>query len=274
MDNTTLGIVEDTLFVPMLGRIYASKHFPSILYDKKALSLAVQLPAHITKNDRQTQYTYLASAVRSTNMDRYIKDFMFREPRGIIVQLGCGLETTFYRNDNHSALWYAVDLPHVIEYRRSLLLEHPRERYFAGDAFKEDWLLSIRKEHPTAPLLVIASGLFHYFTEQQVCALIRMLQKHDKIELLFDAVNKHGMRLLKKKHMKTVGHADAPMFFYIDSVETLASKIGGQIVVKNEEVFFLHINKLGLRLSTKLSMTISDLMGMVKIVHIQLGTNS
>ena len=31
----TLGVVEDTLFVPMLGRIYASEHYPQILYDKK-----------------------------------------------------------------------------------------------------------------------------------------------------------------------------------------------------------------------------------------------
>ena len=29
-----LGVVEDTLFVPMLGRIYAAEHCPQILYDK------------------------------------------------------------------------------------------------------------------------------------------------------------------------------------------------------------------------------------------------
>ena len=26
----TLGVVEDTLFIPMLGRIYASEHYPQI----------------------------------------------------------------------------------------------------------------------------------------------------------------------------------------------------------------------------------------------------
>ena len=29
------GIVEDTMFIPMVGRIYASEKFPGILYDKK-----------------------------------------------------------------------------------------------------------------------------------------------------------------------------------------------------------------------------------------------
>ena len=31
-----LARVEETLFVPMLGRIYASEHCSQILYDKKA----------------------------------------------------------------------------------------------------------------------------------------------------------------------------------------------------------------------------------------------
>ena len=30
-----LGIVEDTLFIPMLGRLYASEHCPRILYDQR-----------------------------------------------------------------------------------------------------------------------------------------------------------------------------------------------------------------------------------------------
>lgn len=40
-----LGIVEDTLFIPMLGRIYASENFPQIVYDKKALELKEKLPS-------------------------------------------------------------------------------------------------------------------------------------------------------------------------------------------------------------------------------------
>ena len=66
----------------------------------------------------QNQYTLLASASRSANMDRIIRSFLERRPDGVIVQLGCGLETTYHRCDNGKTHWYAVDLPHVIEYRR------------------------------------------------------------------------------------------------------------------------------------------------------------
>ena len=91
-----LGVVEDTLFVPMLGRIYASEHYPQILYDKKALELKKKLPSDLIKQNMQSQYTLLASASRSANMDRIIRAFLERRPDGVIVQLGCGLETTYH----------------------------------------------------------------------------------------------------------------------------------------------------------------------------------
>ena len=96
----TLGVVEDTLFVPMLGRIYASEHCPQILYDKKALELKNRLPLDLIEQNMQNQYTILASASRSANMDRIIQAFLERRPDGVIVQQGCGLETTYQRCDN------------------------------------------------------------------------------------------------------------------------------------------------------------------------------
>ena len=53
----TLGVVEDTLFVPMLGRIYASEHYPQILYDKKALELKKKLPSDLICEKRTADIT-------------------------------------------------------------------------------------------------------------------------------------------------------------------------------------------------------------------------
>ena len=181
-----LGVVEDTLFVPMLGRIYASEYCPQILYDPKALELKKKLPSSLPEQDGQSQYTLLASAARSANMDRYIRAFLERRPDGVIVQLGCGLETAYYRCDNGRSRWYAVDLPHVVEYRRELLPEPERETYLAGDAFAEDWIRQIRADAPDAPILVTAGGLFHYFEESKVVGLLRMLTGFGEIEIVFD----------------------------------------------------------------------------------------
>lgn len=131
-------------------------------------------------------------------MDRTIRDFLARKPDGVIVQLGCGLETTFYRNDNGRTRWYEVDLPNVIAYRRTLLPEQKREIYLAGDAFDDGWFKRVRTDVPDAPLLVTASGLFHYFQEDQVLSLLRMLSQYGNIEVVFDAVSQKGLAMMQK----------------------------------------------------------------------------
>ena len=266
----TLGVVEDTLFVPMLGRIYAAEHCPQILYDKKALELKNRLPLNLIEQNMQNQYTLLASASRSANMDRIIRAFLERRPDGVIVQLGCGLETTYHRCDNGKTHWYAVDLPHVIEYRRDLLPEPERELYISGDAFAKDWIKKVRNDVLDAPILVTAGGLFHYFEEDKVISLFRMLRQFGDIEVIFDTVNKKGMAMMQKKYMKQVGHADAQMFFYVDAVEELAAKIGGNAKVITDEPYYRYIPKNGLKMSTKVSMAVSDRFCMVKMIQLKL----
>lgn len=270
MVQKELGVVEDTLFVPMLGRIYASENCKNILYDETALSLKDKLPARIIENDHQTQYTYLASASRSANMDRYIADFLKRKPDGVIVQLGVGLETTYYRDDNGHTQWYGVDLPNVIEYRKSLLPEAEREMYIAGDAFDKAWIEQVRQENPDAPILVTSSGLFYYFEEDAVLGLLRMLQNYGDVEIVFDTVNKSGMTMMQKQHMKTVGAEDAKMFFYVDSAKKLKKQIGGKVKVLAEEKYYKHIPLKGLEFGTKFSMFFSDRLNMVKMIHLGL----
>ena len=63
------------------------------------------------------------------------------------------------------------------------------------------------------PILVIAGGLFHYFEENKVIALLRMIGQFGNKEVVFDTVNRKGMAMMQKKYMRQVGHADAQMFF-------------------------------------------------------------
>ena len=259
--------VEDTLFVPMLGRIYATEHFPNILNDSKALSLKSRLPRDLKGRDTQTQYTLLASAVRSTNMDRYIRDFFRREPDGVVVQLGCGLETTFYRCDNGKNTWFEVDLPAVIAYRRQMLGECERDRYLTADAFGEEWIKAVRTAYPVEPILVTASGLLYYFDTETVMGLLRRLRQYGRIEVLFDTVSGAGMKHMSR-YMKQVGHSEAAMYFYVDHAQALADSVGCRLIL--EEPYYAHTEKKGLKLMTSLSMRVSDRFRMVKMIHLRM----
>ena len=69
--------------------------------------------------------------------------------------------------------WYAVDLPNVIEYRRSLLPEPEKETYLSGDAFSDGWLRQIRRNMPDTPLLVTAGGCSITFKRKKFLAFCR-----------------------------------------------------------------------------------------------------
>ena len=262
-----LSEVSDTLFVPMEARIFATKNFPNILNDEKALSLEDKLPKDIIGHQNQSEYTYMASAVRSMNIDRYIKDFFKRNKEGVVVELGIGLETTFYRSNDKNT-WYGIDLDNVIDYRNELISPDKRQILIKGSAFDENILNDLKKKINGKAVLFIASGFFHYFEKEEVIKLLRKLKEFKNSEIVFDTVSKSGMKMTRK-YMKQLGHDDAKMYFYVQDINELVNEVE-DIEVLDYRKFYSWNSKKGLKFMTKASMTISDLLFMVKIIHLRL----
>jgi O-methyltransferase involved in polyketide biosynthesis len=61
--------------------------------------------------------TRAAWIVRSLHADAALRAFLREHPSATVVNLGCGLDTTFARVDNGTVTWYDLDLPDVIELR-------------------------------------------------------------------------------------------------------------------------------------------------------------
>lgn len=106
-------------------------------------------------------------AARTEILDDQVKAFMSRYGNGRVINLGCGLDTRFYRLDNGIIDWIEVDLPDVIAFRKGLSEpQSPRHRLVAGSVLEEDWIDEIGPSDSRAVLL-IAEGLLPYFTEEQ-----------------------------------------------------------------------------------------------------------
>ena len=76
-----LSELSKTLYIPLVGRIYASRHYPSMIHDPKALGLESSLPEDAaTMNREQNEYTMVSSIARSVNMDRRIRCFLAAHP--------------------------------------------------------------------------------------------------------------------------------------------------------------------------------------------------
>jgi len=131
-------------------------------------------------------FAQVATVLRVREFDRRVREFLRRHPGATVVNLGCGLDTRFFRVDDGALRWFDLDLPEVVALRRRLLPEPSRTRCLAADALDPGWMDRIPGG---GPLLFLAEGLFPYLEGRQARELVGGLRaRFPGAELLFDAV--------------------------------------------------------------------------------------
>ncbi len=179
--------VAETLLLPLYYRATESQRPDRLIADDKAVELMQRLEYDFSRFAR-LQQERLATLVRIRVFDRCAQAFLACHPDGSVINLGCGLDTRFYRIDNGAAEWYDLDLPEVIALRRDLLGEPPRCHLIASSAFDFDWMNRVSTE-PGRAVLISTEGVLPYFDETDVRSLVLSLtQRFPGAELIFDAL--------------------------------------------------------------------------------------
>jgi len=110
-----LGNVQKTLFLPLWGRAFESQKENPLLVDKTALEIIDKVDHDFSVMARKiSELTRIGWIMRSICADEVVKAFLGKYPLATIVNLGCGLDTTFDRVDNGTLVWYDLDLPDVV----------------------------------------------------------------------------------------------------------------------------------------------------------------
>jgi len=184
------------------GRAQLSKRYSSLFYDEKAIELVEKIDYdHSTSNDTLFRGIWFSVSenlnlpefglftLRARQFDEKIKTFLKEHPRASIVNIGAGLDTTFYRVDNGLIRWYDIDLPPVIDIRRELLPEPDRVTYIAKSFLDPSWYKDIK--HTEDGIFMIAGGLLHFFGESQVKQFFSMLANNfDGGEIVFNVISR------------------------------------------------------------------------------------
>lgn len=262
--------IANTLYVPLVARINISKRFPEYFMDEKALELEQYLPQGADKG--ASEYSNMASVARYYNMDKTVTEFAKSFTESNIVYLGAGFETAYDRlNDklkHRMVHWYETDLPEVIEARKKVFGQRKNETLIAGDMFKMEWVKEIDNSLPT---LLIVSGVFQYFHEEEVIAFIKACGKvFPQGEMLFDATSESGLKFTNW-FIKRTGNASAIMYFGINDSKKFADKCGMQLL--EEKSFFPDaLQMLGKKLGlvTRISMKIAEKKKQVLILKLKL----
>jgi O-methyltransferase involved in polyketide biosynthesis len=140
-----------------------------------------------------TARTSPSVTTRSAHFDNWARQFLGAHPRAVVLHLGCGLDSRFFRLAPGPGIeWFDVDYPDVADLRRRLF--PTRDRYHVVDASVSDsaWLTGIPSDRP---VLAIAEGLTMYLTEDEGVALLRrIVDGFPSGELQFDAFNRLGIK--------------------------------------------------------------------------------
>jgi O-methyltransferase involved in polyketide biosynthesis len=164
---------------PILGDRYAKQIVERIDYDWQKTSITARRAPSVT--------------TRSAHFDAWTHKFLAVHPEAVVVHLGCGLDSRFFRvQPGPGVEWYDVDYPEVAALRSQLYPVSDHYHVVAASVTDPVWLADIRADRPG---LMIGEGLTMYLSEQEGVALLRRVVEHfSSGELQFDAFNWLGIK--------------------------------------------------------------------------------
>ncbi len=263
-----LGNVQTTLLLPLWGRAVESQKKKPLLIDKTALEIISKIDYDFsTIAENIKELSQLAWIIRSIRTDNAIKYFLEKNPKATIVNIGCGLDTTFFRIDNGKLQWIDLDLPDVIELRRKFIDDNKRMRCISSSFLDEEWFNDLSKNEP---IMFLAGGVLYYFEAEQVKTFFKKISDiFPGSEICFDATSPYGVAVANKLVIQNSGLDEKSFLKWgLKSIDEITGWDNRIKVLKYEPLF--EKSKKGFSLKNKITAIISDHYKIMSWVHLKL----
>ncbi len=213
-----LGVVQETLLIPLWARAVETNQPDPILSDPKAAEILTQIDYDFDQfaSEKSSQ---LSVCIRGKIIDQWVRNFIQNYPLATIVEIGAGLSTRFERLDNGTLSWFDLDLPDAIAIRKRYLSESDRHKFIRESVLNQSWLDLIPASHDS-PILFLAEGILVYFTEDQVKTVLALLCDRFPGSLLaFDATSPFMVEY--RKHSDAIKHTSAKFQWGISNIKDI-----------------------------------------------------
>jgi O-methyltransferase involved in polyketide biosynthesis len=262
-----LGNIQKTLLLPLWGRAFESTKTNPILLDTKACeiikSINYDFESLSCKMKRLSQLAWIA---RCVNIDRTLNDFIGIHHDATIVNIGCGLDTTFDRIDNGNIFWYDLDLPDVIALRSKFICETGRRKFISSSFLDYGWFDYLKDARN---IFFISAGVFYYFEENDIKDFfINIAGKFPGSEMIFDASSKLGVKVSNKKVIEDSGLDERSYLKWSIEKSKEIKKWDKRIKILEEYNMFGGIRKY-LSFEEKIGTLISDFLNIMYMVHLR-----
>ena len=210
MSDIEISDVAATSFVTLYCHAIESQSKDPILDDPKAVEITHELNKILSGSKNRLDKDLVKGklkkemvthiAIRAKQYDRYVFDFLENSPDGVVVNIGCGLDSRFMRVDNGRVMFYDLDLPEVIDIKKQFFEENERYHFISLSVLDHDWMSIVAKHE--GPFLFMAEGVFMYLHREDVQSLILKLQsKFSGSELVCEVFNSIWLKKPLKKIM-------------------------------------------------------------------------
>ncbi len=216
--------VQETLVIPLLGRLVCSEHYPELFKDPEAKRICDSLDYDFSEKRKKMETTAglfgaLEVAQRQYDLRLEAEAYLKDHPKAAVVNLGCGLDDTVGACDNGTLLGYNLDFPDVIKVRNEILPAGEREQNIGCDLNDFSWMDKI---DATNGAVFFAAGVFYYFKTEDVKKLFReMAERFPGAVLAFDSCNARGAKMMRSTWLKEAGITDVSAYFSLENEKEL-----------------------------------------------------
>jgi O-methyltransferase involved in polyketide biosynthesis len=169
----TLTQEKETLFVPLYGKAMASRQPDPILVDRKAEEILARVDYDFSQLKTPPQ-TRITLAMRAKKLDGAVRDFLSAHKPGLVLHLGCGLDSRIERVAPGPVPWYDLDYAEVIALRRQFYEETATYHMLGTSVTDPAWLAAVAEP---GPAIIVAEGLLMYLQPAEVKALVLRLRE-------------------------------------------------------------------------------------------------
>ncbi len=207
--TTELSPIEQTAFLTEYARALDSRWPRPILGDTLTHDVVGKIDYDFAGLGVQTSVV-CQTALRAKMLDDRVRAFIREHPDAVVVDLGAGLDSGYYRVDPPSTVdWYSVDLPGITALRDQVLPAAPHSHSVPVSLTDGHWPDAIPADRPT---MLVADGLFAFLSEPAIVAIFRRITDHfGSGELAFNDYGRIGwasrvaIKLYPQKMFKDVG---------------------------------------------------------------------
>lgn len=200
MEKIDITGVPETMIQTLYARAKESQKSNHIIHDQKAIEIVQKLDYDFSTADKDMMMCTGVIA-RTILLDRMVKEYITNNANAVIVNIACGMDTRFYRMDNGKIKWYNLDLPETIEVRQRFFTENDRVSMISSSAMDERWAKSVDAQDRS--VLIIVEGLTMYLTEQDVRAILTIIDKNFiNVTVFMDIMSPSVARNVEEKSIK------------------------------------------------------------------------